>query len=114
MNRVSIRTLVLVLSLLAYFVAYQCLAFIPAARSPGATHAAKPGDIPQVPTNANVSKYPAATTSCQLTSTDNRIPAVECTVDAGEPARIWPDESATDPNAPVDPNDSGSVPELVE
>jgi len=94
------------IELLGFFVAYQCLAFIPPAKSPGPTHAAKLGDTSQVPTNANVSKYPPTATSCQLLSTDNGTPALECTVGAGETTRIWRDGSVADPNDRIEPADS--------
>jgi hypothetical protein len=112
MNRVSIRTLVLMLGLFAFFVAYQCLAFIPPAKTSGTTRAVRLDDSPQAPTSVTA-EDPTAAAAHQPGSTDD-TPVLQYAAEACEPATIWRNESTADPNDPVDPNDSGSVPAGVE
>jgi len=54
MNRVSVRTLVLVVELFAVFAAYQCMAYLSPAETP--TKAARPENTPNKPTDSNKPK----------------------------------------------------------
>jgi len=109
MNRVSIRTLALMLALLAYFVAYQCLAFIPPAKTCGTTRAVRPGPSACV----NASQDPNAAAAPQPGSSDD-TPVLESAAEVCETVTIWGYESTADPNEAVDPNDSGAEPVIVE
>jgi hypothetical protein len=113
MNRVSIRTLVLMIGLFGFFVAYQCLAFIPA-KPAGTTHAAKLQDTPQAPTSTDASEGPATTPGDQAANAAHEMPAAECAIEVRETPRTWRVEKPVDPNDRVPPDGSEPASDDVE
>ena len=114
MKRVSIRTLVLTIALFAYFLAYQCLALIPPAKTPARPPAARLDDKPNKPAGANVPDNLTVSTRGQPERIANCTPALRRAIEARETQRIWHNETPADPNDEAEPDDSGPAPEEVE
>jgi hypothetical protein len=114
MKRVSIRTLVLTVELLGFFVAYQCLAFIPPAKTPTRTRAVRLDDRPNQPMGANVPDDSTVSTGDQPENIADCTPALRRAMEAREARRVWYHETVADPNDRAEPDDSGPGPEEVE
>ncbi len=93
MNRVSIRTLILMIALFAFFVAYQCLAFIPA-KPAGVACAARLQADPET----SVGTEPSETAGDPRVGSAGEAPAVPEAVELPEKAPMRPVTRPADPN----------------
>jgi len=96
------------IELFGFFVAYQCLAFIPA-KPAGTTRAAKLYDSPQAPASTEASKGSITAPGDQRANATHQTSAAQCDMEVRETPRAWYIERPADPNDRIEPADSESA-----
>jgi len=113
-KRVSIRTLVLVVELLGFVLAYQWLVPTPPARTAARPPTVWPENRADGPSDANVPQSPPIILKDQSEDIADCTPALRRVIEASEARPIWHHEMAGDPNDDVKPDSPGPGPEDVE